>query len=276
MNAFVIFLVIFLILGGLAVGGYFYYKSISTDCKLSEWSKCVNGEQTKSVVTPQFGLGEYCTGSTEQVCGDCTLSDWSVCNASGYQTKSILKPQSGSGTKACSGSTKQVCGDCTVSDWTVCDASGNQTRTILQPQSGTNTKSCPGLSQTCAPAPSLQDGKLQWQDNCTNCSGLVWTSSKDRAWNKYYKVSCSNGNTEGPTSDVFGPVGNNMFSNPKLRLGPDGHNNGCGTFDVNIYRSASATGPFKKIDPSNLGGFGGGVYDGKDAILVDNDNSTEY
>jgi hypothetical protein len=128
------------------------------------------------------------------------------------------------------------------------------------------------------PPPILQANTLQWQYNCPNggdCSGLVWNSVGDKPWNKYYKVSCQDGAYESDMVGPFGPVGNNNYNNPKLRLQANGQNT-CDPNKVNIYRSTSADGTYRKLDPSKLGGFGGGQYNGTDAIFVDLDNSGIY
>ena len=169
--------------------------------------------------------------------------------------------------------------NCVQSEWGACDAQKLiQTRSVLTPQSGNGTE-CGPSTQQCLLPPKLQSGALQWQYNCPrggDCSGLVWNSVGKKPWNKYYKLSCQNKEVESPMVGPFGPVTNNNYNNPKLRLGPNGKNNGCNPNNTNIYRSTIIDGQYTKLDPSKLGGFNGGQWDGRDAIFVDLDNSEIY
>jgi hypothetical protein len=167
--------------------------------------------------------------------------------------------------------------NCSQSEWSECDSvTLTKTRKNIVEQSGDGEK-CGQLSGSCVLSPILQVGTLQWQSNCPgDCSGLVWNGTGDKPWGKYYKLSCQNDKNESKKIGPFGPVVNNNYSNPKLRLQSNGQNNGCNLNNTNIYRSTSIDGPYTKLDKSKLGGFNGGVWDGRDAIFVDNDNSTEY
>lgn len=137
--------------------------------------------------------------------------------------------------------------NCVQSPWGECDQKTlTQVRSVVTPQSGTGA-ACGISSQPCLPPPKLQANALQWQDNCPpggDCSGLVWNSVGPSPWNKYYKLSCQKGEVESPMVGPFGPVGNNYFNNPKLRLGPNGQNNGCNPYNTNIYRSTIVDGHY--------------------------------
>ena len=82
------------------------------NCVVSDWSACVNGIQTKSVITPASGGGTACPAVLSQSCTvppvvNCVVSDWSAC-VNGIQTKSVITPASGGGT-ACPDVLTQPC-----------------------------------------------------------------------------------------------------------------------------------------------------------------------
>jgi hypothetical protein len=235
-----------------------YTQLITNDCVMSEWDKCdpITKTQARTVQIPQSGNGAPC-GETEQKCipdVGCVMSDWDKCNSTTKtQTRTIIKPQSGNG--AACGETQQKCIPdigCVMSDWSaVCDETGNQTRTVTTPQSG-NGAVCGPTTKKCAPMPKLLRGKMQWQYHCEDCGGLVWHSVKSEPWNRYYKASCQNGDAESALTPAYGPVGNNNYNNPVIRISDDWKNNACGNFKTNIYRSRSLDGPYTKLDPTKL------------------------
>lgn len=220
----------------------------------------------------------YYTGKLDNIISgpvDCEVSGWGPCDKkTGFRTRTVTIPKVGSGAE-CPELKKECDIDCVTTEWGSC-VDGKQTRRITtEPKN--NGKTCGELTKKCLEPPKLIDGKLQFQYDCTDCSGLVWTSVSDKPWNRYYKASCTDGAIESEMVGPFGPIGNNMFNNPKIRLGPNGPNNGCGTNNINIYRSKTVDGNYIKIPPENLRSFRGDAqWDGRDAIFIDNDNSPEY
>lgn len=78
---------------------------------------------------------------------DCALSDWSSCDPTGNQIRTVLRQSYNNGLLC--GPTSQSCSDCIMTSWTTCDKNGNQTRSILKDAVGTG-KACPNIfSQTC-------------------------------------------------------------------------------------------------------------------------------
>jgi hypothetical protein len=112
--------------------------------------------------------------------------------------------------------------------------------------------------------PNLASG-IEWQSNCRNCSGLVWTSVGYSPWNKYYQVSCVNDmGIESDRSSVYGPAADNNFNNPKVRVQLDGVN-ACGNNKLRVYRGELNN--LQLIKPMNFGA--NGEYNGTDAIFTD-------
>lgn len=169
--------------------------------------------------------------------------------------------------------------DCVQEQWGICDPETyTQTRKTTVEPVGNGAK-CGPLTRKCAPNPKLLNDKIQWQYNCEDCGGLVWTSVGSSPWNRYYKVSCQNGEGESELTQAFGPVGNNMYNNPMLRISDDWKNKTCNGFQTNIYRSKALDGKYHKLDPSKLTQFWSSnpVWeDENQGRFIDNDNSTEY
>lgn len=169
--------------------------------------------------------------------------------------------------------------DCVQEAWSVCDPETyTQSRKTTKEPVGNGAK-CGPLTRKCAPNPKLLNDKIQWQYNCEDCGGLVWTSVGSEPWNRYYKVSCQNGEGESELTKAFGPVGNNMYNNPMLRISDDWKNKTCNGFQTNIYRSKALDGKYHKLDPSKLTQFWSSnpVWeDENQGRFIDNDNSMEY
>jgi hypothetical protein len=178
---------------------------------------------------------------------DCIMSEWSACDSSGNQTRTILTEASGSG---------EACGNITQS----CVPPPKLLGDKIQWQS--NCTDCNGLF---------------WDPNTTITT----------PWNRYYKVSCQNDDKESQLTDAFGPVarpiaatgGRTSYNNPKLRISGDTKNDTCGGLTTNIYRSKSKDGPYSKVDPTKLmqGEFRSTtMWDQTGGTFIDYDNNTEY
>jgi hypothetical protein len=231
---------------------------LDVDCKQSDFSKCdpATKKQTRSIVAAQSGKGLACGPESQdcQIDQDCVQQMWGTCSPiTSTQTRVTTTPLSGNG-KEC-GLSMQKCTsdrDCETSQWSACDPSTwTQSRTVTTPASG-GGKPCGDLTKACALAPKLLKDTLQWQYNCTDCGGLVWGSVGSGPWNRYYKASCQNGDAESPLTQAFGPVDNNNYNNPMIRISDDWKNNSCSGYGTNIYRSKSLDGPYTKLDHSKL------------------------
>lgn len=208
---------------------------------------------------------------------DCKVGEWGVCDKTkGTRYRNVIIPRQGTG-KECAPLVENCKIDCEVGEWSKC-LNNVQTRSILTPAKN-DGKECGPISRKCLSPPELQTGTLQWQPNCPeggDCSGLTWAGTGTSPWDKYYKISCTDGEIESQKVGPYGPVKYDNFSNPKLRLQSNGVN-ACNTNKVNIYRSITKDGEYTKINPSNLASFSGEEqWDQKDAIFIDKDNSTTY
>jgi hypothetical protein len=227
-------------------------------CKTSDWSICdpVTKMQSRSIVQQQSGNGAACSALTQSCVPDlpCKTSDWSICDpVTKMQSRSIVQQQSGNGA-ACSALTQSCVPnqDCVQSDWSICDpTTWLQSRTTITQPSGTGAV-CGPSTKVCALSPKLLRDTLQWQYNCTDCGGLVWQSVGSGPWNRYYKISCQNGDAESQLTPAYGPVGNNNYNNPMLRISNDWKNDTCNGYTTNIYRSKTLAGPYTKLDRTKL------------------------
>ncbi len=128
-------------------------QEIECEYTYSDWSDCVDGEQTRTVVSKTPSNCTYPDPVLSQTCQmpDCTYtySDWSSC-INGQQTRTVIseEPTNCVGTPALT-RTCQI-GDCvyTYSDWGAC-VNGVQTRNVTSVSPSGCTSPDPELTRTC-------------------------------------------------------------------------------------------------------------------------------
>jgi len=137
----------------------------------SDWSGCVNDQQTRSVLS---SLPTNCTGGQPEIVKSCSnpvcsswyYSDWHNCSG-GYQLRDILQ----SFPTGCVGGEPNVMKSCsnnitcttwTYSDWSPCSASNIQTRTALSGFPDGCYGGQPVLTQSCTASSTSQYSPYQF------------------------------------------------------------------------------------------------------------------
>jgi cysteine-rich repeat protein len=145
---------------------YNKFVNCSNTCtlwKYSDWGSCINGQQTRTVLS---SLPENCMGgkpilsqSCQPTCSDWTYSDWGSC-INGQQTRTVLKssPCNCTGgspvtSQSCStgggGGGQPTCSSWTYSDWSGC-FNGQQTRNVLTSSPSNCVGGNPLTNQSCS------------------------------------------------------------------------------------------------------------------------------
>lgn len=134
-----------------------------TSFTYSAWSACVNGLQSRTVLTSSPAgctggtpaLTQACTSTTPPpTCTSFTYAPWGSCT-NGLQTRTVLT----SSPAGCTGGTPDLSQSCTVtppsctsftySSWGACQPDGTQTRTVIGSSPAGCTGGTPVLSQSC-------------------------------------------------------------------------------------------------------------------------------
>jgi len=136
-------------------------KTTCTSYTYSDWSACVNSQQTRTIKTKTPSgctntttatLSQSCTDTT--ICTSYTYNDWSAC-ANGQQSRTIKTQTPAGCTDASTATLSQSCADTitctsyTYNDWSAC-ANNTQSRTIkTQTPSGCTNTATAILTQPC-------------------------------------------------------------------------------------------------------------------------------
>ncbi len=134
------------------IGGYFkYQKSNPIDCEMSEWSKCTNGNQTRTLKTEKSLYGKECIDKNlSQSCKNCEMSEWTKC-INGNQSRTIKTEKSLYGEECIDKNLSQSCKNCEMSEWSDC-VNNKQTRTVKTEKSLYGEECIDkNLSQSCIP-----------------------------------------------------------------------------------------------------------------------------
>lgn len=157
------------------------------------------------------------------------------------------------------------------------DASGNQPDDSSDDNATDTTKLKSDLTAAAGQVPTYfawtgPSGVVAASGQLPDASGsqvLSWYGTPStRAWEAYYKFTCTKDGTEGDYSSEMGPVSSGTSTCPGLRVGASGVNpcvDKGGT--LNVYRRFTASGAYEKVIP--VARDGSGNYDGKDAFLRD-------
>ena len=125
-----------------------------TSFTYSAWSACVNGEETRTVLSSSpagcTGGNPVLTQSCTNTCTSFTYSNWSAC-VNGEETRTVLS----SSPAGCTGgnpvltqSCTNTCTSFTYSNWSAC-VNGEETRTVLSSSPAGCTGGNPVLTQSC-------------------------------------------------------------------------------------------------------------------------------
>jgi hypothetical protein len=166
------------------------YETPANTCSFwtySDWSTCMNGQQTRTVVSSSPAncsggspiLSQACT-SQLSACTSWIYSDWSSCQSNGMKTRSIASsyPDKCSGgnpelTQSCT-YTAPVCTSWNYSSWSTCSSDGQKTRSIVSSLPNGCTNGSPILIGSCVYTPEylMPDKPIieSFCDNKGNCA----------------------------------------------------------------------------------------------------------